>query len=252
MKKLIILLILGILCSPIFSQEEKSTKVESQISQSVSEAKYTELQARYERLRKQALLLRQAFDRLQRENRLLKRRIQELENGKLREPGQKDIEEIERKIEIKGSDEFVLRIKEALDLLEEKAPDAYKLINKYEDKIEQEKVSGSVAYKASPQINLSEKTAFYSLTWCASVIAHEAYHSKLYHDYKEEHSGEVPREAWGGTERELECIKYQTEVSKKIGAPKHEIDYLKTCDGTHWDLNNDGKRDKKDIKLQDW
>ncbi len=39
---------------------------------------------------------------------------------------------------------------------------------------------------------------------------------------------------------------------KKIGDSSHEIDYLKSLDGTHGDVNSDGKLTKEDYKQRSW
>ncbi len=52
----------------------------------------------------------------------------------------------------------------------------------------------------------------YSVTWCASVIAHDSFHSKLYHDYLKSHGGLVPYDIWTGAAAEKQCLVHQTNV----------------------------------------
>jgi hypothetical protein len=108
------------------------------------------------------------------------------------------------------------------------------------------------AYDDPPTFDLSQKTASYSDTWCAGSIAHDTYHSKLYHEYLDAHEGSVPDEVWSGQAKELECIHYQASVLREIGAPPSEITYVDHLDGSHFDLNGDGKETWIDYWLRDW
>ncbi len=49
--------------------------------------------------------------------------------------------------------------------------------------ISQHGKSGMLAWETPPRYQMSDKTAYYSLTWCAGTIAHDAYHSFLYKKY---------------------------------------------------------------------
>lgn len=158
-----------------------------------------------------------------------------------------------RRIEIKGDTEFVEQTVAALTLLEQKAPDAFQKIQTYVGIIEQGEHSGMWAWEQPPRYEVGDATAFYSVTWYASTIAHDATHSELYAQYQTAHPGElVPEEAYGGVDIERFCIGYQLEVAKRIGAPQSEIDYLSSLDGTHCDLDNDGDCDWDDYKNRDW
>ncbi|MBI4656063.1 MAG: hypothetical protein HY746_04845 [Elusimicrobia bacterium] len=156
------------------------------------------------------------------------------------------------KIEIAGSAEFKQQVAKALILLRKKAPEEYEIVKKHIGKIEENERSGMLAYKEPPVYQMSLKTAFYSITWCAGTIAHDAYHSKLYHDYEKRHGKPVPYDEWAGFEAEKKCIKYQLETLGKIKAPENEMDYCLSLDGTHGDVNHDGKIDKTDYELRDW
>ena len=98
------------------------------------------------------------------------------------------------------------------------------------------------AYRKPPTFEMSDATAFYSVTWAAATIAHDSFHSKLYHDYLKAHGGRVPPGVWTGIAAEQECTKHQLAVMKRIGASKHEIDHALTRmdghytkDGETWD-----------------
>jgi len=156
-------------------------------------------------------------------------------------------------IEIKGDSEFIAQTSAALTLLEQKAPDTFKKIQAYVGIIEQGEHSGMWAWETPPRYEVGNATAFFSVTWYASTIAHDATHSELYAQYQAAHPGEpVPLEAYGGVDIERFCIGYQLEVSRQIGAPQSEIDYLSTLDGTHCDLDKDGDCDWDDYQNRDW
>ena len=89
----------------------------------------------------------------------------------------------------------------SLGLLREKSPDAFKLTQRYAPRIEQSSRSGMRAYDDPPTFDLSPKTANYSDTWCAGSIAHDTYHSKLYHEYLDAHGGPVPTKHGAGKPR---------------------------------------------------
>jgi hypothetical protein len=155
-------------------------------------------------------------------------------------------------VEISGSVEFTNQVSQALTLLKDKAPGAYGIVTNYVGKIEQYGRSGMSAYKDPPTYEMADRTTFYSVSWCASTIAHDSFHSKLYHEYKREHSGPVPDNVWTSVDAERKCLKHQLAVLTKIGAPKHEIDHCSKQDGTHHDVNKDGKYDREDYELRDW
>jgi hypothetical protein len=105
--------------------------------------------------------------------------------------------------------------------------------------------SGMWAYKTPPTYEMSDTTALYSLTWCAATIAHDSFHSKLYHDYLKMHSGHVPDAVWTGTAAERKCVKHQLAVMKRIGATQWEIDYVKKEADGHYVRDHETWKDYK-------
>jgi len=137
-------------------------------------------------------------------------------------------------IVIEGNKKFLIQTRKALSLLKKSVPLLYRrIILTGIKKIKLHKTSGMNLFAKIPTYEVSERTAFSSLKWYASTIAHEAYHSKLYFDYKNKHKGQVPRKVFASAEAELQCIKFQTKVAKRIGAPAADIKYLKSLDGSH-------------------
>jgi hypothetical protein len=156
-------------------------------------------------------------------------------------------------VRIEGNPEFITQTQAALSLLEIYAPDAYQKIQTYVGLIQQGQHSGMWAWEEPPRYEVGDATAFYSVTWYASTIAHDSTHSELYHQYLAAHPGEyVPDDVWSGVEIERFCNGYQLDVLKRIGGPQSEIDYLASLDGTHCDVDNDGDCDWDDYNKRDW
>ena len=155
-------------------------------------------------------------------------------------------------VDISGSAKFTNQVSKALALLSKNTPEAYSMVTNYVGRIEQGKHSGMWAYKTPPTYEMADRTTFYSVTWCAGSIAHDSFHSKLYHEHKNKHGGRVPDKVWTGVDAEKQCLKYQLAVLKKIYAPKHEIAYFSKLHGTHHDVNKDGKYDWEDHNKRNW
>lgn len=155
-------------------------------------------------------------------------------------------------ITVKGTSEYKSQVNECLNLLSSKTESDYMFIKKYIGIIQQSNKSGMKAWENPPRYFMSDKTAFYSLTWCASTIAHDSYHSYLYQKNKSKYGGRPQYKKWGGFEAEKEAIKYQEKIMRIIGSSDHEINYIKTLDVTHGDTNNDGKLDSTDYKQRTW
>lgn len=156
-------------------------------------------------------------------------------------------------IMITGDKTFTTRTKDALALLKTKAPADYALVIASIGKIQQHTFSGMAAYETPPIYKVGAATSAASLTWYASTIVHDAYHSKLYHDYLTTHKRAVPNDAWTGMTAEMKCLEIQIKTLKRIGAPDAEIAYAQTLRGANWwDLNGDGTYDIEDEKLRDW
>lgn len=153
---------------------------------------------------------------------------------------------------VTGTAQVLAQVEAALILLKEKAPDVHALIQKNVAIIAEGKRSGMWAYKSPPTYEISNTSALYSISWCAGTIAHDAYHSKLYHDYLNAKGAPVPDEVWTGTDAERLCIAFQLSVLRKIGAPKHEIEYCIKLNGKHYDVNRDGKYDWDDYFKRKW
>ena len=125
-------------------------------------------------------------------------------------------------IKIVGSKIFIDHTKKALRLLKKKTPGTYRtLVLKHLRCIKY----GKFSYVDDAGVfRVSSITAYPDLAWYASTIVHEAYHREL----------AVRGLVHSGTSAELKCIKAQIRAGLRIGLSKHEIEYLKSLDGTHW------------------
>ncbi len=135
-------------------------------------------------------------------------------------------------IEIIGDVEFIVQVSGALEVIEAKAPQEFSLIKQYIGRIRQGERDEMDAHNIPLTLTLNDTTVFYSSTWCAGSIAHDAYHSKLHNDYKESHGEPVPDNAWTMLAAEKKSLKYQIEVMRKINAPPEEIKEAELIDLT--------------------
>jgi hypothetical protein len=136
--------------------------------------------------------------------------------------------------EIVGSARFSNQVQHAMLLLKTRDAEAYAIVINYVGRIQEGKRSGMWAYKTPPTYEMSDTNAFYSVTWCAATIAHDSFHSKLYHDYQKSHAGEVPNAVWTGPAAEQQCMKHQLLVMERIGAIQWEMDYAKKQADGHY------------------
>jgi hypothetical protein len=128
------------------------------------------------------------------------------------------------RLKINGNPSFQEQVVKALSLLRSRSPNAYQIVTNNIGAIVQAKHSGMAAYRNPPTFDLNDRTAFYSVTWCAGSIAHDSMHSKLYFDYRRQHAGApVPDHVWIGAMVEKTCTDYQRLVLEQVGAPSNEV-----------------------------
>lgn len=157
-----------------------------------------------------------------------------------------------KKIAIEGDSKYKNQITKCLNLIRNHSKEDYSFVVKHIGIIKQHPKSGMFAWKSPPVFQMSNKSAFHSLTWCAGGIAHDAYHSYLFRENKVEGEKYPPYETWGGFSAEKKCIQYQISVMRKIGGSESDIKYLEAQDGTHGDTNKDGKLDHRDREGITW
>jgi hypothetical protein len=133
--------------------------------------------------------------------------------------------EIVHGVEISGSEEFLSRTKEALELL--RPTPFFSEIQRTIAVIKQGRRSGMWAATQRPTFVVGKRTWSHSALWYAGAIAHDSYHSKLYHDARESSDGNPAADCWTGREAEKKCLAFQIEVMKTLGADADTVAYLK-------------------------
>ena len=142
-------------------------------------------------------------------------------------------------IEIIGDNDFIKKTKEALDLLENKAPIHFGIVTRYIGAIEWvEEGSGMFAWEDPPLYKVGEATVEAGTIWYAGTIVHDSIHSKQYHDYLAENpTSSVPDEVWTGKSAEAQCLDAQYDALEKIGADQATLDYIEDILETeYWEV----------------
>ncbi len=133
-------------------------------------------------------------------------------------------------IEIKGPQGFPETTVKALNLLRQKDPQNYQMVQDYLGKIEcVKRGSGVFMWERPPRVIIGEKSVEVPTRIYAASIVHEAYHSKLYNDALR--SGRDKAEALGvstGRKAELSCAEVQGKSLAKITGflPFRWLDWL--------------------------
>jgi hypothetical protein len=127
-------------------------------------------------------------------------------------------------IQILGSAEFVARTREALELL--RPTPFFSEIQRYIAVIQQGRRSGMKAYAKRPTFVVGKRTWSHSALWYAGAIAHDSYHSKLYHEAKASAGGKPAADCWTGKDAEKKCLAFQIEVMLSLGADEKMVAYL--------------------------
>jgi hypothetical protein len=128
-------------------------------------------------------------------------------------------------IQLFGSAAFRARTLEALQLLSSCSD--FDVVERHVALIKQGTRSGMKAWAKQPAFTVGTATWQHSTVWYAGVVAHEAYHSKLYHDAKAA-TGETepPADTWTGAEAEKKCLVFQRQVLIALDADAVVIAYI--------------------------
>jgi hypothetical protein len=131
-------------------------------------------------------------------------------------------------IRIRGGKEFLVHTREALALLRSTSRFAH--IQANIAVISQGKRSGMKAWAEKPRFFVGRRTWKHSALWYAGAIAHDAFHSKLYHDAKRARGGKEPdADAWTGSKAEKICLAFQRAVLLELNADEKIIAYIDEC-----------------------
>jgi hypothetical protein len=127
-------------------------------------------------------------------------------------------------IEVRGRAEFIRATRQALELLQTHS--CFAEVQRSVAVIKQGCRSGMHAGAKRPTFVVGRRTWSHSALWYAGAIAHDAYHSKLYHAGKTAARGEPPADCWTGREAEQKCLAFQIEVIEALGADARTVAYL--------------------------
>jgi hypothetical protein len=161
-------------------------------------------------------------------------------------------------ISVSGSDKFRLQIARALLLLKLADPETHIHVTNAIGIIRQDSRSATFVTNTPPLVTLSSTSAFYSVTWCAGVLAHEARHVEIArrdgttNAFRPYYGGPLPPGYKAFQRNESDCLRVQAKVLRHIGAPQSEVRYTESLTGTHFDVNHDGRWDFEDYKAQNW
>ena len=140
-------------------------------------------------------------------------------------------------ITIYGQKEFLDLTIRTLDLLKEKHPAAFTLVQRYIE---------FICFSKFSVIDIKRKFCLV----CSSILSeseveyagglvHEAFHCKLYYEYLQARPEEkkVPKEIATGEEAEKRCVEYQCKVLEDLGADQTTLDYYKNVINTrYWEV----------------
>ena len=143
-----------------------------------------------------------------------------------------------RSIEIIGDSDCAEKTNEALDLLKEKAPEYYEIVENNIGAIQcAPDGSGLRMFNEPVTYVAGVQTINAGAIWYASTIAHDSCHAGLYNDYRESHDGNVPNEAWTGKKAEINCLLLQKEVLEELGAGDSTMQHMEDMlDSAYWDI----------------
>lgn len=156
------------------------------------------------------------------------------------------ISEVKNGISIIGSDEFIKKIREAIEYLRINDSNSYKTVISNIKRIVQFSGSSITYYdrfQDVPTIFMNDDELSISLVELSSGLVHEACHSKL---YKEVNGKGNPEVMCHGYDAEMYCLERQIECLKTLGAPDEMIElYSGLYDAKWWDEPNEIKYTKK-------
>ncbi|MDO8805149.1 MAG: hypothetical protein Q7R35_12015 [Elusimicrobiota bacterium] len=130
---------------------------------------------------------------------------------------------VSRGIDIQGSGPFSAKTREALTLLE--GSTTFTKVIRYIEVIEEADHSGMAAFLPKPTYQVGSRTWTQPVAWYAGTIAHDGYHSLLYHEYEASAGKAPPAEAWTGARAERDCLSFQQEVLTEIKAVQY-VNYV--------------------------
>lgn len=144
------------------------------------------------------------------------------------------ISEVKNGISITGSDEFIKKIRKAIEYLRTNDSDNYELVISNIKRIVQFSSSSITYYdrfQDVPTVFMNDDELSISLIELSSGLVHEACHNKL---YKEVNGKGNPETMCHGYDAEMYCLERQIECLKTLGAPNEMIEIYKGFYDTKW------------------
>ncbi|MCL1791219.1 MAG: hypothetical protein FWG40_07670 [Peptococcaceae bacterium] len=135
---------------------------------------------------------------------------------------------------IEGDRRFVQITQNALDFIATKSPEHYEMVTKYIGRIKHtHKGSGMLVEADPPTFVVNDIELNSPMCWYASDIVHDAYHSKLFHDYLTDHEY-VPDHIYKGYDAEMKCLQIQKQFLITAGAAQRYINWIDYAPATRW------------------
>ena len=166
------------------------------------------------------------------------------------------------KLKITGSADFKENITQALQLIWLYDKPAFRFIRKNIYEIRNANATTFVFENGTPIIFISDANTYKSLTWCAGIMAHHAFHAYArMAKNRNKKSRKVPPLPGAQAEKEKlipnplgidytaldtiiviedKCSDFQVRVLEKIGAPKSEIRYIRNRNPKDFSISHDG------------
>jgi len=154
-----------------------------------------------------------------------------------------------------GDGGFVRGITEALELLKNKTPDVYALLQKHVGCIVSSKptrvskqtfaaccITSFLALAPTTAVLVRPYVSEISIEQRAGILAHETYHAELYRLAQRRNPGQkVPDDAYAGEYAESLCVAYQCKVLRRLGADVFSIYRMERhLESKWWESPGDG------------
>src|SRR5262249_46908157 len=135
-----------------------------------------------------------------------------------------------------GPAPFRQKVVDALNLLKERTPDAIAILEKYIFGIALSKGSGVILSSKPCAIYYGRQSEHLPVIEVAGALAHEGFHCKLYWEYRDSHGGQQPpKEVFSGRTGEEQCVRYQCDVLRRLGASSDVLaHYEKVLETEYW------------------
>lgn len=165
----------------------------------------------------------------------------------------------EAALEVKGDDNFKSQVMHSLKLIWLSDRENFLFIKKYLSVIRNEDKTEFYLDNGRPVAALSNAQANRSLTWCAGLIAHQAFHAYIKFNSQKKQKVRPPlpgekdeREFFvnpaalnytslnGILDMEARACSFQVEILRKIGAPRPEINALLKRAPRDFSVSHDG------------